>query len=51
MEMSSLKFQVKKVIICGHVYNCTISNILLKLESSQVAINNGMDELYTIVTE
>lgn len=50
MEMSSLKFQVKKVIICGHVYNCTISNIL-KLESSQVAINNGMDELYTIVTE
>lgn len=38
------------MVICKHVHNCTISNIL-KLESSQVAINNEMDELYTIVAE
>lgn len=33
------------MVICKQVHYCTISKIL-KLESSQVAINNGMDGLY-----
>lgn len=33
------------MVICNHVHNCTISKIL-KLESSQVSIKDGMDGLY-----
>lgn len=33
------------MVICKYVHYCTISKIL-KLESSQVAIKNGMDGLY-----
>lgn len=37
------------MVICKHVHYCTVFKIL-KLESSQVAIKNGMDGLYYSLT-